>query len=356
MRTLRVIANVEPGGGQLSALRLGLALERRGWSVDFAAGSATPEGIELFRSHGVALAVYGAKQNLQYVPDPGLARWLASRLEQVDLVHAHQFGAWWAAAHAAPPGQIVVGSEHNAYQWPARPRAAEARAALRRLDALFVHGPAARRQLVAFGAPPALLREGRSPIDELPGGRVRPREAPRSRIVYAGRLHPEKGTDLLLEAFALIPPAGELEIIGDGRMAGKLRRRARELGVEGRVRFAGWQKEPAAWIAGASACAVPSRFDAWSQTAVLAMALRVPVVGTAVDGLAEVLGDGRGVAVEPESPKALARALDAVLTGGIRLDLDAGQRYAARFTAEKVADLYEACYWELLAEREALAA
>jgi uncharacterized membrane protein YidH (DUF202 family) len=47
------------------------------------------------------------------------------------------------------------------------------------------------------------------------------------------------------------------------------------------VHFEGWREDPASWIAGASACVVPSRFDAWSQTVVLAMSLRVPVVGTA---------------------------------------------------------------------------
>jgi glycosyltransferase involved in cell wall biosynthesis len=349
VRTLRVIGNVEPGGGQLSALRLGAALERRGYSVRFAAGSATEDGIELFRSHGFELELYGVRRNLQYVPDSRFADWLAPRLEEVDLVHAHQFGAWWAAARAAPPHVVVVGSEHNAYQWPTGVAPIGIRAALRRLDALFVHGPAARRQLLALGAPPGLLREGRSAIDDITPAEPRAplRHPPGERLVYAGRLHEEKGPDLLLEALALMPAPPFAQLIGSGPLETSLRERARALGLERAVTFPGWQARPADWIAGASACVVPSRFDAWSQTAVLAMALRVPVVGFAVDGLAEVLADGRGIAVAPESPAGLARAFTGLLAGEAHAGLDAAQRYAACFTSDNVADVYERSYLEL---------
>lgn len=42
---------------------------------------------------------------------------------------------------------------------------------------------------------------------------------------------------------------------------------------------------------------------------------RRPVVGTAVDGLARTLGQGRGVLVPPEDPRTLAEALSRVLGG-----------------------------------------
>jgi glycosyltransferase involved in cell wall biosynthesis len=64
---------------------------------------------------------------------------------------------------------------------------------------------------------------------------------------------------------------------------------------------------------------VPSREESWSQSAVLALGLGVPVVGTAVDGLARTLGQGRGVLVPPEDPRAHAGALSRVL-GGERPD------------------------------------
>jgi len=78
------------------------------------------------------------------------------------------------------------------------------------------------------------------------------------------------------------------------------------------------------------------------------MALGVPVVGTAVEGLEHVLSRGRGIAVDPEDPQELACALASLLQGHVRTDLQAARRYAAKFTAERVADLYERTYIELL--------
>jgi glycosyltransferase involved in cell wall biosynthesis len=47
----------------------------------------------------------------------------------------------------------------------------------------------------------------------------------------------------------------------------------------------------------------------------LALGLGVPVIGAAVDGLADTLGQGRAVLVPPDAPHALARALSRVLGG-----------------------------------------
>ena len=354
MRTIRVIGNLEPGGGQLSALRLGTALAKRGWGLRFLVGSATAEGVELFRSHGVEVEVYGARRSLQYECDEGFSTWLAARLAGADLVHAHQFGAWWATARGAPAGVPVVGSEHNAYQWAGEPPVGDLRCALERLDLLFVHGPTAREQLLTLGADQALLREGRSAIDAIEV--VRPAHFPARRLVYAGRLHHEKGPDLLLEALALLSDRPPLYMVGSGPLEAELRARARRLGIEGDVVFAGWKRRVAEWIAGASACVVPSRHDAWSQTAVCAMALGVPVVGTAVEGLEHVLSEGRGIAAAPEDPQALAHALESVLRGQAQTDLQAARRYAEQFTPERVADLYEHTYMELLGRPGAKAA
>ena len=74
-------------------------------------------------------------------------------------------------------------------------------------------------------------------------------------------------------------------------------------------------RSPGSYIAGASVHVVPSREEAWSQSAVLGLGLGVPVVGTAVEGLPETLGEGRGVLVQPEKPEELAHAIDELLRG-----------------------------------------
>jgi hypothetical protein len=231
----------------------------------------------------------------------------------------------------------LAASEHNALQWPGRAPARALREALARVDLFFAHGHAARSEILAAGLPLARMCEGISPIA---GTAVSPMPGlPSPRIVFAGRLHPEKGPDLLLDALARLAEPPPAFLLGAGAMEPELRRRAARLGIAGRVHFEGWRDDPAAWIAGASVCVVPSRFDAWSQTAALAMGLGVPVVATAVEGLPGVLGDGRGVLVAPEDPAALAAAIEGVLSGRLRTDVRAAHLYARGFRPQAVAAL-----------------
>src|SRR5215212_8032601 len=108
---------LEPGGAQLSALRLSRALQPLGIETTIVAGDATPAGLALARAHGFEVEHFSEVRGLQWEPCPAFADWLAERLDGADLVHGHMFGAWWAAARAAPPGVPVVASEHNAMAW-----------------------------------------------------------------------------------------------------------------------------------------------------------------------------------------------------------------------------------------------
>jgi glycosyltransferase involved in cell wall biosynthesis len=101
--------------------------------------------------------------------------------------------------------------------------------------------------------------------------------------------------------------------------------------------------------------ACPSRDEAFSQAAVLAMGLGVPVVGTSVDGFPDTLADRRGIMVSPEDPEALAGALEQVLTGRLRPDTSAARVWARQFDTERVADLYEQTYNDLQAATPELA-
>jgi glycosyltransferase involved in cell wall biosynthesis len=339
VRVARVIAKLEPGGAQLAAIRLTKALRDLGVESELHAGTATDAGRRLCERQGVEVEVWGGRGDLQYGCRRSFADWLWPRLAGADLVHAHMFGAWWAAAHAVGPRTPLVASEHNAVRWPGRPRTSEMTNALRRIDLFFAHGPAARRLVIALGLPAERLREGRSAVTVTDGTRPLPGlETP--RLVYAGRLHEEKGPDVLIEALARLERPLPLYVLGTGPLEAELRSRANELGLGKRVRFAGWQHDAAPWIAGAAACIVPSRHDAWSQTAVQAMALGVPVVGSSVEGLPEVLGERRGILVSPEDPNALAAGIDALLAGRRRPDLKAARAYAGRFQPQEVAATY----------------
>jgi glycosyltransferase involved in cell wall biosynthesis len=349
-RVVRVIGVLEPGGAQLSALRLSRALA--GFGIDSSlllAGAATEAGIAVARGYGVTIEVFspGERRRLQWTPDDAFADWLRPRLVGADLVHAHMFGAWWAAAAALQgAGAPLVASEHNAMAWPHGDHGAAAKAAALGLAAFFAHGPAARAFAVDLGLDPGVVHEGCSAVEGLDASPLPDLATP--RITFTGRFREDKGPDVLVEALSLLADElGELPrcyLVGDGPMRPSLERRTRELGLAGRVRFTGWSYAPGRYVAGAAVHVVPSREEAWSQSAVVAMGLGVPVVGTAVEGLPLTLADGRGLLVAPEDPGALATAIAGLLRGEQRTDLDAGRAYAARFAAGLVAERYAAVY------------
>jgi glycosyltransferase involved in cell wall biosynthesis len=348
MLVARVIARMEPGGAQLGAIRLSRALRAHGVSTRLLIGEATGQGRSLLEDAGLEFEVWGgATDDLQYGCDSRFAAWLGPRLEGAELVHAHMFGAWWAASEAVGADVPLVASEHNAIRWPARPRLGEMRQALARLDACFAHGPANTAMFLGLGLPAARLHPAGSPIEHPSPHAVR--RLPRPRLIFAGRLHPEKGPDLLLEALARLASPVPAFMLGIGPLAASLRRRVIALGLAATVKLVGWQPRIGPWLAGASACVVPSRHEAWSQTAVTAMAHRVPVIATAVEGLPLTLAKGRGVLVAPEDPDELASAISTVLAGGGEIDLAGAQRYAARFSPELVAAHYARIYGRLLA-------
>jgi glycosyltransferase involved in cell wall biosynthesis len=342
----RVIAKLEPGGAQLSMLRVMAELRGRGIASALLCGWASPAGIELARRHGAEPEVWGDGGNLQWVPEPRFAAWLGPRLAAADVVHAHMFGAWWAAARVAPVGTALVASEHNQYLWPGRPRSAELREALGRVDVFFAHGPGARATVIAHGLPLERVREGISPVV---GTQARPVAGlPSPRIVFAGRLDPDKGPDILVEALGLLRDLPPTLILGDGRLRGLLQRRVRELGLGKRVSFLGWVPDPGSYIAGATVLAIPSRDEAFSQTAIIGLAHGVPVIGTEVDGFPATLGDGRGILVAPEDPQALAAALERVLHDELPRPLPL-RHLAERYEPARVATIYESTYRGLVA-------
>jgi glycosyltransferase involved in cell wall biosynthesis len=342
VQVVRAIGVLEPGGAQLSALRLSRALRAHGIETRLVAGDASPAGLDLARAHGFEVEHFAEVRNLQWDPCDEFVAWLHERCAGADLVHGHMFGAWWAAALAAPPDVPVVASEHNAMSWPRMAHDDAAATVAPRLGCFFGHGPETRAWAARIGVPGDRIVAGESAIEGLDG---RPQaDLPSPRITFAGRFAADKGPDVLVEALGMLADAPATYLLGDGEMRAALEHQVASLDLQEVVRFSGWQAQPERFVAGAAVHVVPSRRDAWSQSAVLAMGLGVPVVATAVEGLPETLANGRGVLVAPEEPRALAGAIGAVLAGLCESDLAAARAYAQRFTPDRIASRYASVY------------
>jgi Glycosyltransferase Family 4 len=260
VRVIRILGTLEPGGAQLSTLRLSVALRRHGVATTLLAGDATPAGLELAARYGLAADACRVSEvlppdTLQWTPASGFAGWLEPRIARARLVHAHMVGAWWAAARAVPPGVPLVASEHNQMSWPRGDHTPQARDAARRVDMFFAHGPAARAWAAGIGLDDGRLRDGRSSVE---GQSAAPWPGlPWPRLTFAGRLRGDKAPDVLVEALALLhhPPAAFL--VGDGPLRGALTRLIRARGLEAVVHLPGWFYEPAATSPGPACTSCP---------------------------------------------------------------------------------------------------
>ena len=352
MEITRIIGVLEPGGAQLSMLRLALAQQDLGVETTLVAGDATVPGIALARQFGFEPIVFAEHESIglaprQWTADREFAEWVGPLLADAELVHAHMFGAWWAAAVAAPEVPVIA-SEHNAVNWPLGDHSRAATEAAQRVALLFSHGPASRSFAAQIGVPDHLVRPGRSAI--LSAAQPHP-GLPTPRVTFTGRFREDKGPDVLLRAIALLDSPPATYLVGHGPMEQELRQLVRELALGEIVQMPGWSYEPARYVAGASVHVVPSREEAWSQSAVTALALGVPVIGAAVEGLPVTLGDGRGLLVPPEDPQALADGIVAILAGEVTTDVAAGRRYASKFDPAEVAAEYLESYEAVLKGR-----
>lgn len=132
-------------------------------------------------------------------------------------------------------------------------------------------------------------------------------------VLALGRLHRNKGFDLLIRAMAALPGVHAL-IAGEGPERGALTRLAAETGVADRVHLPGWRTDQAALLAGCDLLVCPSRHEPLGNVIIEAFSAGTPVVAAAVAGPVELIDPGRtGLLVAPESPAALAGAIRNVL-------------------------------------------
>jgi len=186
--------------------------------------------------------------------------------------------------------------------------------------------------------------------------------------LFAGRLEPLKGAQILLDAAARLRAGGGYEdlivvIAGDDSGDGaqdrggerrRLERHAARIGLDGSVRFVGAvpHDQLADYYAMADVCVVPSLTESFGLVALEAQALGTPVVAASVGGLREIVEDGvTGLLVEGHEPGDYARAMAEVLQDPARLAEmgDEARRRAARFTWRRAVDRVAAIYDRLSA-------
>jgi glycosyltransferase involved in cell wall biosynthesis len=251
-----------------------------------------------------------------------------------EVVHAHMLvpDGWAAACVGAELGVPVVATAHRADVLDIPARGERSRAvvaqAVDAVEQIVTVSRAIRAACESVGWP-------RRPVEVVPNGAdtavFHPRDARAARvrlgvpedgavISYVGKLVPRKGVDTLIEALGILRerPGGApwLVAAGVGEMQPALEKRARELGVDDRVRFLGkLGREDVAWaMAAGDLFVLPSLSEGLPTVVCEAMACGLPTVATAVDGTPEIVDHGEtGLLVPPRDARALADAMARLL-------------------------------------------
>ncbi|MCI0432340.1 MAG: glycosyltransferase family 4 protein, partial [Gemmatimonadetes bacterium] len=281
--------------------------------------------------------------NLGYIAQ---AAWRARRWRS-DVIHIHNFSQFVPVVRALnPKARIVL---HMNCEWLSQHDRSMIAGRVRKADAIACcSGHVQRRFLEAFpehrGKSHVVFNgtnvERFTPSENVgDGGPSQP-----LRVLFVGRISPEKGVHVLVDAFARIAsslPRASLELVGGAGslppeylvglsrdplvrgleefyrtdyLAEVKRRIPAEL--RDRIVFHGSVGHDvlARHYRGATIFVSPSFSDAFPLTVVEAMGAGLPVVASAVGGIPEAVVDGEtGLLVEPDKAEALADALRRML-------------------------------------------
>jgi glycosyltransferase involved in cell wall biosynthesis len=358
-RVALVVATSTGGIGQ-HVRSLAARLVAESWDTCVHAPRAT-EDLFRFTAVGARFAPVEIAAGPRPVTDARAVAELRRLTRTADVVHAHGLRAGLVAvlARAGRPIPLVV-TWHNLVMG----RTGLAAAAYTQLERLVARGAditlGASEDLVAralllggrdvrlgpvAAAPPRLPARVPLAVREELGADGRP------LVLAVGRLHPQKGYDVLVAAaarWARRQPPPLVLVAGTGPSEAQVRADVARTGAP--VRLLGHREDVAELMAAADVVVLPSRWEARSLVAQEALHAGRPLVATAVGGLPGLLGDGAAL-VPPGDVDALDRAVTELLDDPARAaELGARGRERARTwpTEDDTAAQVAAVYAELL--------
>jgi glycosyltransferase involved in cell wall biosynthesis len=261
-----------------------------------------------------------------------MVRELTGRLRQwrADVLCCHGYKADIVGLLAARrAGVPVIAMSHGwtAETWKVRAYEALDRAFLRRMDRVVCVSEGQAEKVRQAGVHPERVMVIRNAVQAERFDHPDPADrqvlegmfpqAPERIIGSAGRLSPEKGFGVLVEAASLVvrsdPGAGFIHF-GDGPLRETIRRRIGELGLESQFILAGLRDDLDRFLPHWDLSVLPSFTEGLPTVVLESYAAGVPVVATAVGGTPEAVADGvDGYLVPAGEPTALARRILDVL-------------------------------------------
>lgn len=337
-KILRIIARLNIGGPALHCIILNSELDPERYVSRLITGKESPaEGnmYELAREKGVEPVVIDALGREIFLKDDLRALVLLIRLihrEKPDIIHTHTAKAGFLGRMAAKLTgvPIIIHTFHGHvfhsyfgffrtgfFLWLERLLA-------KLTDVIITVGEQQRREIISYriAEPEKIISVplglNLSPFIET---RTDPRELgselgidPNTLLVgIVARLVPIKNHDCFLRAARLVLESYDnvrFLIIGDGELRGELERKARDLRIESRVVFMGFQHNLQKIYAGLDVVTLSSYNEGLPVALIEAMSAGKPVISTDVGGVRDLILDGlNGLLVPSNDHQALAEAI-----------------------------------------------
>ena len=369
VKVVRLITGLETGGAELGLLETLRHFDRE--RFQFVVACLYNDGSVGRQIEGLGIPVFDMR--MRWFGDPaGLLRlWRFLRAERPDILHTHLFRAntWGRLLGRALRVPVIVSHEHSLTrdQIEGRRRtwmlSAIDTATARCCDKIIAVSEATKQRLMENSVPEEKVEVVLNSIDTRAFAKAASGEAIRGEfglegatvVTMVARLAASKNHALLIEAFRRLHarrPEARLLIVGSGPLESALRAQAEAMPT-GAVKFAGTRTDIAAIMAASDVVVLCSEAETFGRVLVEAMASAKPVIGTAVDGIPEVIVDGQtGLLVAPGDCAGLAEAMETLL-GNRELAARmgrAGQAWAEeRFDIRKSVERCQRIYCDLLA-------
>jgi glycosyltransferase involved in cell wall biosynthesis len=368
LRILFVLTGLAYGGAETQLVRLATRLKSRGWEVSVVSLMPPKAYVEDLEAAGIPVFSLNIRRKL---PDPRPVLRLARiiRKWQPDVVHSHMVHANLLAriVRFLAPIPVLICSARSIDE------GGRFREVLYRLtdplcDLTTQVSQAGLERYVRMGAVP------RHKIRYIPNGvdteRFKPNLEDRLKFrkelgvegfvwLAVGRFDPPKDYPSMLQAFARVVHKHSntiLLIAGDGPLRKTMENLARELGIEKRTKFLGIRQDIPQLMNAADAYVMSSSWEGMPNVLLEASATGLPIVATDVGGNREIVLDGvTGFLVPPRNPEALARAMLRIMDLSDEERKEMGKRarkhIEVKFNLDRVVDLWEILYYELLEKK-----
>ncbi|MEN8374967.1 MAG: glycosyltransferase [Gemmatimonadota bacterium] len=321
LNILHVCAPAPFGGLERVVAALTAGLAGRGHRVTLATvldvGADVPAAITAAEHRGVDLVplrlpprAYGAERHAVRTLARGFgAQILHTHGYRSDVLAGPLAAGVGAARVSTVHGFTGGGPRNRAYEWLQR-------RALRRCDAVVAVSADLAEALLAAGVTGVSTVVNGAPLPTPPASAAEARRALGAsptdfHIGWVGRLSPEKGPDVFLEALARLPAdlSWRASIVGDGPLRRSMEDRAAALGLDGRTRFAGELANAARLMCGFDVVVLSSRREGTPVTLLEAVEAGVPLVATRVGGVPDAVGAEGALFADSEDAAGLAASI-----------------------------------------------